>query len=157
MLTQLETVSKISKLYDTDYNLWILETVKYLQNGEFNALDLNNLTEEILDLSERKKRKLESLLTRLIEHLLKLAYWRSEKERNIGHWQAEIRTFRKQIKKELKVSPSLKKYCQEVLEECYVDARQIISDRSGLSLSLFPEKAIADLNQLLDENWFPES
>ncbi len=79
MLTQLETVSKISKLYDTDYNLWILETVKYLQNGEFNALDLNNLTEEILDLSERKKRKLESLLTRLIEHLLKLAYWRSEK------------------------------------------------------------------------------
>jgi DNA repair ATPase RecN len=152
MVTQLEKLSK--NLYDVDYNLWVLETVKQLERREFNALDLENLIEEVSDLSRRDKRKLESLLTRLIEHLLKLAYWDTEKEKNIGHWQGEIRIFRKQIKKELKASPSLKRYCQEVFEECYQDAREILSDKSQLPLSIFPEKPITDLDQVLDENWF---
>jgi len=146
--------SSTKTLYDTDYNLWVLETVKQLEKREFNALDLENLIEEVSDLSRRDKRKLDSLLTRLIEHLLKLKYWQCEKERNFGHWQGEVRTFRKQINKELEASPSLKVYCQEIFEECYQDAREIVSDRSQLPLSTFPEKAIANLEQVLDENWF---
>jgi DNA repair ATPase RecN len=153
MVTQLEKRSK--KLYDVDYNLWVLETVKQLENREFNALDLDNLIEEVADLSRRDKRKLESLLTRLIEHLLKIKYWQSEKDRNFGHWQGEVRTFRKQINKELKASPSLKVYCQEIFEECYQDAREIVSDRSQLPLTTFPKKPIANFDQVLDENWFP--
>jgi DNA repair ATPase RecN len=147
--------SSTKTLYDTDYNLWVLDAVKQLENQNFKSVDWENLIEEVLDLSERKKRKLESLLTRLIEHLLRIKYWQSEKERNFGHWQGEVRTFRKQINKELKASPSLKVYCQEIFEECYQDAREIVSDRSQLPLSTFPEKAIGDLDQVLDENWFP--
>ncbi|MDG2989551.1 DUF29 domain-containing protein [Candidatus Synechococcus calcipolaris G9] len=153
MTDQLKIMSKT--LYEIDYNLWVIETVKQLEKREFNALDLENLIEEVADLSRRDKRKLESLLTRLIEHLLKLKYWQSEKDQNLGHWQGEVRTFRKQIKKELKASPSLKEYCQEVFEECYQDAREIFGDRSQLPLSTFPKKSIADLDQVLDEDWFP--
>ena len=148
--------SSTKTLYETDYNLWVLDAVKQLENQNFKSIDWENLIEEVLDLSERKKRKLESLLTRLIEHLLKIKYWQSEKDRNFGHWQGEVRTFRKQINKELKASPSLKVYCQEIFEECYQDAREIVSDRSQLPLSTFPEKAIASLEQVLDENWFPD-
>ncbi|MCA2879574.1 MAG: DUF29 domain-containing protein [Microcystis sp. M046S1] len=146
--------SSTKTLYETDYNLWVLDAVKQLENQNFKSVDWENLIEEVLDLSERKKRKLESLLTRLIEHLLKIKYWQSEKDRNFGHWQGEVRTFRKQINKELKASPSLKVYCQEIFEECYQDAREIVSDRSQLPLSKFPEKEIASLEQVLDENWF---
>ena len=146
--------SSTKTLYETDYNLWVLDAVKQLENQNFKSIDWENLIEEVLDLSERKKRKLESLLTRLIEHLLKIKYWQSEKDRNFGHWQGEVRTFRKQINKELKASPSLKVYCQEIFEECYQDAREIVSDRSQLPLSTFPEKEIASLEQVLDENWF---
>lgn len=146
--------SSTKTLYNTDYNLWILDAVKQLENQNFKSVDWEHLIEEILDLSERKKRKLENLLTRLIEHLLKIKYWQSEKDRNFGHWQGEVRTFRKQINKELKASPSLKRYCQEVFEECYQDAREIVSDRSQLPFSTFSEKPIASLEQILDENWF---
>ena len=38
MVTELKTETK--KLYDYDYNLWVLETVKQLKNKEFNRLDL---------------------------------------------------------------------------------------------------------------------
>jgi PAS domain-containing protein len=150
-----ELIKNQSSLYDTDYNLWILETVKQLENRDFNAVDWENLIEEVLDLSKRDKQKLESLLMRLIEHLLKLAYWESERQRNQGHWQGEIRNFRKQIKRLLRDSPSLKPYLQSVFEECYQDSREIVSDKSQLPLHTFPENEIASLEQILDEDWLP--
>ena len=70
MVTEFKKTAK--NLYETDYNLWVKETAILLETRSFNGLDLENLIEEILDLSERKKRKLESLLTRLWEHLLKI-------------------------------------------------------------------------------------
>jgi hypothetical protein len=153
MVAQLKIAT--NNLYDTDYNLWILETVKKLENRDFNSIDWENLIEEVSGLSRSDKRKLESLLIKLIEHLLKLGYWESEKEKNKGHWQGEIINFRKQIKRLLKDSPSLKPYLREIFEEFYQDARDIVSKRSQLPLHSFPETPIATLEQILDENWLP--
>ncbi|MBF2057466.1 MAG: DUF29 domain-containing protein [Cyanobacterium sp. T60_A2020_053] len=153
MVAQLKTETK--NLYDTDYNLWVLETVKKLETKNFTHLDLDNLIEEVLDLSRRDKRKLESLLIRLCEHLLKLSYWELEREKNQGHWQGEIRNFRLQIKRLLKDSPSLKSYLQDIFEESYQNGAKIASDRSKLPLNTFPKTPLADLAQILDENWLP--
>jgi hypothetical protein len=43
----------------------------------------------------------------------------------------------------------------EILDVCYQDARELASTRSQLPLNTFPEQPIADLKQVLDENWFP--
>ncbi len=153
MVTQLETENQ--SLYDTDYNLWVLETVKQLENKDVNSLDFENLIEEVLDLSKRDKRKLASLLVRLIEHLLKLTYWKLENERNRGHWEGEITNFNQQIKMILKDSPSLNNYLQLIFEECYQNGRKIAAKKSQLPLNTFPEKPIASLEQILDENWLP--
>lgn len=142
-------------LYEIDYNLWVLETIKKLEDRDFYAVDWDNLIEEVADLSRRDKRKLESLLTRLFEHLLKLKYWESEKQYNSNHWRREILNFRKQINRLLKESPSLKNFCQQVLVECYQDSRELVSTLSQLPLDTFPEKPIADLEQVLDQNWLP--
>ncbi len=91
MLTQPEPATK--KLYDTDYHLWVLETFKKLKNKDFESLDLENLIEEVSDLSRRQKKKLKSLLRNLFEHLLKLKYWQAEQNNNFRHWQGEITIF----------------------------------------------------------------
>jgi hypothetical protein len=150
-----ELAQNLKHLYETDYNLWILETVKKLENRAFSELDLDHLIEEIDDLSKRAKRKLQSLLIWLIEHLLKLTYWQSELVNNKGHWLAEIRSFRQQINLELEDSPSLKPYLLNIFHDCYQKGRAIAADRSQLPLDNFPEEPIADLEQILDENWFP--
>ncbi len=142
-------------LYDTDYNLWLEETVKQLQEQDFNAIDWENLIEEIASLGRSEKRKIESLLTRLFEHLLKLAYWDKERNYNQNHWKREIRNFRKQLKKELKASPSLKNYLVKVFEECYQDSRELVADISELPLNTFPSSPIGNVEQILDENWLP--
>ncbi|QOV21582.1 DUF29 domain-containing protein [Anabaenopsis elenkinii] len=149
METKLPQVSPT--LYDTDYHLWVLETVQQLENRDFNSVDWSNLIDEVWDLSRREKRRMESLLTLLIEHLLKSTYWESEKPRNLAHWQAEITNFRKQIKRELKASPSLNTYLKEIFIECYQDAREIASMRSQLPLSTFPVEPITNLETILNE------
>ena len=143
------------QLYETDYHLWVIETVKKLQNQEFDTIDWGNLIDEFLDLSKREKRKLQSLLKRLFEHLLKLKYWENEAQRNRRHWRGEIANFRQQIKYQLEDSPSLKSYLKEIFAQSYLDARVIASEKSGLPLNTFPESPIAPLEKVLDENWLP--
>ena len=74
-------------LYETDYNQWVNETVQQLRERQFDGVDWDNLIEEIEDMGKSQKRALESFLTRLVEHLLKLSYWEPEKERNSNHWK----------------------------------------------------------------------
>lgn len=152
MATPLKPVSQT--LYSQDYHLWVMETVQQLERRNFDSVDWLNLIEEVADLSRRQKRKLKSLLRNLWEHLLKLAYWNSEVERNQFHWRGEIRSFRKQIQDELADSPSLRSYLQEIHGECYQDAREIASDKLQLPLGHLPETMVATLEQVLDEDWF---
>ncbi len=150
-----QLIKQEKNLYDTDYNLWVLETIEKLEKRDLDSLDWENLIEEVLGLSRSDKRKLENLLMRLIEHLLKLGYWEIEKDRNKNHWKGEIRNFRVQIKRLLQDSPSLKPYISGIFDECYQNSRNIASDKSQLPLNSFPEDPIAPLEQILDENWLP--
>ena len=51
MVAELKSIAK--PLYESDYLLWVQETAKHLQNRDFQALDLENLIEEVLSLSRR--------------------------------------------------------------------------------------------------------
>ena len=147
---------KPQTLYETDFNLWLEETANLLRQKKLDQLDIDNLLEEIEAMGRSEKRAMVSLLTRLFEHLLKLTYWQAQQEYNARHWRGEILNFRKQIKKELKASPSLKRYLREIRDECYQDAREIVAEVSGLPIETFPETTIANLEQILNENWFPQ-
>jgi len=151
MIAEMKPTTKT--LYESDYSLWVQETARQLQNRNFDALDLENLIEEVLDLSRRDKLKVKSLLKRLFQHLLKLRYWESELERNQTHWKSEVLNFRQQIRDELRASPSLKPYLRQILDESYQDACQLVAIASNLPLSIFPETPIANFEQVLDKDW----
>ena len=142
-------------LYDVDYHLWLVETLRQLEDNALESLDIEHLIEEILDLSRREKRRLDSLMTRLLEHLLKLQCWQVERQYNLNHWKREVRNFRKQINRDLRVSPSLRGYLEEQLDELYQDARELVADASGLPLADFPAVLVPDLDTVLDETWLP--
>ncbi|MGB5596750.1 MAG: DUF29 domain-containing protein [Crocosphaera sp.] len=143
------------KLYEQDYQLWLETTLEQLRQGQYSQVDWENLLEEIEGMTKRDKRALKSLLTRLFEHFLKLAYGESEREYNQAGWKREIRNFRIQIKRLLKDSPSLKPYLAEIIEECYQDSVNLSSDNMQRSPQDFTSYPIANLEQILDEDWFP--
>ncbi|CCI06540.1 DUF29 domain-containing protein [Microcystis aeruginosa] len=146
----------IPNLYDSDYQLWLESTIKQLRRGDFQAVDWPNLLEELADLGKNNRRALKSLLTRLLEHLLKLTYWQSQRDYNQAGWKKEIRNFRLQIADLLEDSPSLKSYLREILAKCYLDARNLLIDETELDASIFPGELLANLEEILDENWLPD-
>ncbi len=154
MVTQLETKTTEKSLYETDFYQWIQSTVDKLEKQEYKDIDLENLIEEVACLGRNEKHRLKSLLTRLLEHLLKLAYWESEKQYNAKHWRKEIRNFRIQLNDTIKDSPSLKPLAREILAECYQDACKLFNDNSGISLNTFPSNLNASLEQILDEDFY---
>ena len=159
MVTIIETKSSVASeglrsLYDSDFALWVEETAKHLGDRNFQNVDLENLIEEVLDLTRRSKHKLKSLLRRLFEHLLKLKYLQSELDRNQNHWCGEVFNFRQEIQDELQASPSLRGYLQQILDECYLEACESISITTGLPLNTFPKATLASMEQVLDKSWF---
>ncbi|GCL48604.1 hypothetical protein NIES3804_01550 [Microcystis aeruginosa NIES-3804] len=145
-----------SDLYEKDYYLWLDKTISLLENRQFSELDLENLIDEISSMGKSEKRSLESYLTRLLEHLLKLAYWQSELEYNQRGWKNEIRNFRLRIQQITEDSPSLKSYLLEIFSPCYQNARKLFLDLSGMAENLVSLAPICTIEQALNEDWFPE-
>ena len=145
-----------SDLYEQDYYLWIEKTISLLENRQFSDLDLDNLIEEISDMGKSQRQSLKSYLTRLLEHLLKLAYWQSKLEYNQRGWKNEIRNFRRAIKRIIADSPSLQPYLIEIFNNSFQEARISFIELSGMAENLVSLAPICTIEQALNEDWFPE-
>ncbi len=146
---------KPSSLYDTDYQLWLDQTLMQLRSHNFTNLDLDNLIEEIEGLGRSEKHAISSYLRRLCEHLLKIEYWDSERETCLRGWRLEVRNFRLQIQEHLEASPSLKSFLEDIFAKQYKNGRKLFLDASELNAQLIPEEPNFTLEQALDEDWLP--
>jgi hypothetical protein len=102
-----QTIERQS-LYESDYLLWVQETIAKLRARDFEHLDFENLIEEIEDLGRSQRKELESRLATLLAHLLKRMYVNIPDCFN--GWENTIREQRLQIDVLLNNYPSLKNY-----------------------------------------------
>ncbi|MBD1859647.1 MULTISPECIES: DUF29 domain-containing protein [Leptolyngbya] len=150
-----EVTVNSKSLYDTDYQLWIDQTIAQLKAQEFREIDLENLIEEIESLGRSEKHAISSYLMRLCEHLLKIKYWESERETCFRGWDIEVANFRLQIQELLETSPSLKSFLQDIFSKQYKNGRKLFLKASQLSDKLVPVEPWFTLEQALDEDWLP--
>ncbi|MFM2312121.1 MAG: hypothetical protein RLZZ04_1397 [Cyanobacteriota bacterium] len=142
-------MDSIKELHDRDFNLWVEETKKAILNRDFEHMDWDNLLDEIDDMGKSEKRSLESYLQRLIEHILKLSYWESEKERNFRHWQSEVINFRNLIKRLLKRNPSFNRYMEDVYQELFQDAIALLEVEFEI-----PQDSFVELKLMMTDGYF---
>ncbi|MBR8829785.1 MAG: hypothetical protein N5P05_001261 [Chroococcopsis gigantea SAG 12.99] len=139
-------------LYDRDYDLWLWATAEQLRAGSFEEVDLENLIEEIESMGKERRNAIRSFLRLILEHLLKMAYWESEREYNLNHWAGENFNFRYQIKYRLEDSPSLKNYLIEIFDATYQEAAKKVKKEFKFNV---PDQCPFTLEQVLDPDWFP--
>ena len=60
--------------YDTDAIAWANEQARLLRAGRFDALDIEHIADEIVDVGKSEKRELASRLAVLLAHMLKWQY-----------------------------------------------------------------------------------
>ncbi|MEH2044586.1 DUF29 domain-containing protein [Nostoc sp.] len=145
----------LKELYEIDDHLWLEETIKLLKGNHLEELDLENLIEELENLGRRDKAKVASLLEQIIRHLLLLQYWTEETQYNSGHWKAEIRSFRNQLKRNL--TRNLYQYLENELISIYDDALGYVIEKTEGKLDNLPKYCTYTLEQLLDINYLPEN
>ena len=147
------TTLKMRDLYELDYLAWYEKTLAQLKNNHSNELDLESLSEVLENLVRDTKRSGESYLRQIIIRLLLIEYWESEKI-NRCHWAAEIVNFRSEL--ETDMTTNLKKHLDLVKENIYQKALKYVIKKTELNKTLFPIQCPYSLEQLLDDDWFPQ-
>lgn len=157
-------IGNSTTLYDEDFVAWTQKMAQALERRDFNALDWDNLVEEIQDLGKRDQREVESRLLIILTHLLKWQYHPqrrsypgSENESFQNSWARSIAENRDQIQRLLKQSPSLYRILENSLDECYQKARKQAAQQTNLELPVFPEVCEYSQAQILDDDFWPQN
>jgi hypothetical protein len=145
-------IPDLKTLYEIDDSLWLEETIELLKAKNFEALDLDNLIEELEDLGNEKKFRVASFLQQIIRHALLLQFWISEREYNQAHWQAEIISFQYQLKRYL--TTNLRQYLEQEFEQIYFESLRYVRQKNDNKVNL-PDTCPYSLEELLDPNWLP--
>ena len=143
--------NQLKQLYHQDLNLWRQKIITAIQNRKLENMDWDNLIEEINDMGASEKRALRSYTKRLIEHILKLKYWESEREYNQRAWKKEVVNFREEIKSILQESPSLNSY----LQQNYLDWYQK-SVKAMRQEFIIPDDNFVNLEIIMTDDYFGE-
>lgn len=142
------------ELYETDFFEWTQRNAELLNRGCLEQADIPHIAEEIADMGRRDRREVESYLSRLVMHMLK---WQFQPDQRSGSWQNSIDDSREEIGRIFKQSPSLRPYAAASVEEIYPAARRKASRETGLPRTAFPEECPYSFEQLIDEDFFPET
>lgn len=142
--------------YDTDVVAWANEQAALLRAGKLSQLDIENIAEEIEDVGKSEKRELASRMAVLLAHLLK---WQFQPTHRGTSWELTIKGQRGLIERRLKKTPSLKVAMvdREWLEDTWFDALAIASKETGIGLDKLPAFCIWTAEQILNQDYYPES
>lgn len=160
-------MSEAGELYERDFYAWTQDQAALLrawpQALRPNALDLENLAEEIDSLGRSQRSAVESLLEQVVLHLLMLRCHPHQEPRR--HWQKEIDGFRDQLDRLFRDNPSLRARRTELSADVWHRAarlfgRDLIRDdldpRAALAGLPDPAEPYFDLDaEVLAEDWFP--
>jgi hypothetical protein len=137
-----------------DYQDWLAQTARLIRERRWQALDADQLADEVEDLGKSERRGIASQLTRLLVHLLK---WRFQPMRRSDSWRDSIADARLQIQLTIEDSPSLRAYPASQLDTCYAKARRFAAQQTGLALAVFPVACPFALDAVLSEDWLPDT
>lgn len=140
------------ELYERDFYTWVEAQAAALRHRRADALDWENLAEELEALGRNERRALTSHLRVLLIHLLK---WRYQPARRTRSWRLTIAEQRLQLGRLLEESPGLKAHFDETLAHAYELARIAAARESRLAAGALPISCPWTFEQVADHNFLP--
>lgn len=137
----------MTTLYEKDFCAWVSMQSRFLQNGELNKLDNDHLREELEQLGNGVESALESYLSNLLMHKLKIL---CQPIKHTRSWDLSIRNASFHVQKLLRKNPSLKHGIDETFSDAYYIARLNAAKETKLAESKFPKECPWTLDEILD-------
>ncbi len=144
---------KPDDLYERDFYAWTQEQAAKLRARGHNAIDWENVAEEIASLGRSDRREIRNRLAVVIMHLLK---WRHQPEKRSASWKRTLIEQRRQLNNLLRESPSLRSFPASIVPEDYEFIRSTAADETGLEFSEFPDECPFSIEEILDAGFLPE-
>ncbi|HEV7997283.1 MAG TPA: DUF29 domain-containing protein [Stellaceae bacterium] len=138
--------------YEDDFVAWLEDQARHARRGELDALDLENIAEELEGMARSDRREIRNRLTVLLIHLLKCLVRPGKRS---ASWLGTIAEQRDGIAVLLEDSPSLRAFPAEILDRCYPSARRKAAYQMRLSEQAFPEQCPFAIEEVLDLRWLP--
>jgi len=123
--------------YERDFYSWLMEQARFVREGRWNALDRENLAEEIESLGREQFNKLESALRVLLLHMLK---WDHQPQLRSRSWSLSIKAQRVELDDVVGDNPGLKPRTGEAIARGYRKARIEAARETGLDEDQFPQQ-----------------
>ncbi len=142
----------IQDLYKTDFNSWIVAQTNSLRNGDIEALDLDNLIEEIESMASSEERELHSRFVSIMAHMLKLMC--EPTSYATSGWRKEIDSYRASTLHILKRQAKLKAHAQDFVDDAYQIARLEAVKGSECSVDDFPDTCPWTAEQLFQKGFY---
>ena len=143
----------VSHEYADGWVDWLQAQARHLRNRNFNALDVENIAEELDALGRADQRALKSHLRVLLSHLLKWEYQPSNRTRS---WLNSIRSARTEIEELLEENPSFENRYLTAVGLVYGKAVQDASAETGIETGAFPKTCPYAVDDLRDMEYLPE-
>lgn len=140
-------------LYEADFAAWAFEQAEAVKRGDWAALDVPNLVEELESMGKQQRAELRSRLKVLLMHLAK---WQHQPVARSSSWRSTILTQRLEIPEHLDDNPSLKPYVAEAMKAAWRIARVKAADETKLPERVFPEQCPYTWEQAMDRDWMPD-
>lgn len=114
-------------LYDEDFWTWTQEQAAALRARRLEAIDWDNVIEEIETLGRSEKRAWRSHCANVIAHLLKIEH--SPASRDLDHWRKEIVAWQREMHDTLTENPGMKGDLSEMLARAWKDGRRDAAEK----------------------------
>jgi hypothetical protein len=132
-------------LYEADETAWLEAMSELIDQGRMDELDYSHLAEYLTDMANRDRRRVESRMAVLIEHLLK---WVFQPDKRTRSWQRTILVQSEELSEDC-ASGVLRRHAEASLAKAYTKAVKRAAIATGLSEQTFPLECPYTLDQLL--------
>jgi hypothetical protein len=136
-----------SATYEGDFYTWSQEQGALLRAGRFDAIDSENLAEEIESLGRNELDKLVSFYRLILLHMLICDYQPGQHSRS---WSISIDNHRDSAAEVLAGNPGLNPRIAEAMETAYRRARRDAADETRLPISVFPQASPYSFGDMLE-------
>jgi hypothetical protein len=136
--------------YERDFYSWLMEQAQHLREGRLDAVDRDNLAEEIESLGREQFNKLVSALRVLMAHMLKWDHQPSLRSRS---WALSIQEQRLEIVDVLSDNPGLRPRIGEAIARAYRRARIEAARETGLDETTFATTCPYTLDDIMSRGF----
>lgn len=133
------TVPESAPAYHEDAYGWAMAQGRFLRERRFDAVDWDNVAEEIETMGRSERRSLRSNLVQLLLHIIK---WDAQPARRGTSWLVSIANHREEALRDLAENPSLQPQLDDIFADALKSARRMAGQQTGLDASVIDRVAL---------------